>query len=158
MRKASVFLLAVGVLLAFSMTWGADNQDPITQGDFAVLLASNMNATAPSGGWKPLTATRFLAGAEITPISGAWNVTAKLTEGNLAHIMRLMGLNFFSTRPEQIVTWAKANALIGQYRAKFLAYIIHGAASDNSTTTHIETAVGGYGPAVNLPPASPAVP
>jgi len=142
MRKMSVILLSVVMLLAFGAVWAQDNQNPVTQGDFAVLLASNMNAGAPNGGWKPQTSARFLADTGVTPISGAWNLNAKLTEGNLAHIMRLMGLNFYSTRPDQVVTWAKANAIIGQYRDKFMAYKIHSTASDDSVTSHIYEANG----------------
>jgi len=157
MRKVSVILLSVLMFLAFGAIWAQDNQNPITQGDFAVLLASNMNAAPPNGGWKPQTAARFLADTGVTPISGAWNLNAKLTEGNLAHIMRLMGLNFYSTRPDQIVTWAKANAIMGQYRDRFLAYKVHSVASDDTTTTHIYTGPAGTD-AVPLPPASASVP
>jgi hypothetical protein len=160
MRKLSVILLSVAMLLTFGAVWAQDNQSPVTQGDFAVLLASNMNAAAPNGGWKPQTAARFLADTGVTPISGAWNLTAKLTEGNLAHIMRLMGLSFYSTRPDQIVVWAKANAIIGQYRDKFMAFKIHSTASDDSQTSHISEANGSGSPATAMPPppASPIIP
>ena len=158
MRKTSVVMLSALMLLVFGAVWAQDNQSPITQGDFAVLLASNMNAAAPNGGWKPQTAAKFLSNQNITPISGACNLGAKLTEGNLAHIMRLMGLNFYSTTPDLVVTWAKANALIGQYRDKFMAYKINAVASDDSTTTHILSAVGSGSEATNLPPATPSVP
>jgi len=158
MRKLSVVFLAVAMLLAFGAVWAQDNHNPITQGDFAVLLVSNMNAAAPNGGWKPQTAARFLADTGVTPISGAWNLTAKLTEGNLAHIMRLMGLNFYSTKPDQVVTWAKANAIIGQYRDKFMAYKLHSAATDDSSTSHINLGTGSSSPATALPPASPSIP
>ena len=158
MRKMSVILLSALMLSAFGAVWAQDNNSPITQGDFAVLLASNMNAAAPNGGWKPQTAARFLANTGVTPISNAWNLTAKLTEGNLAHIMRLMGLNFYSTRPDEVVTWAKANAIMGQYRDKFMAYKVNSAASDDSTTTHIQTGIGTPSEATNLPPASPSIP
>ena len=159
MRKLSVIFLSVAMLLAFGAIWAQDNQNPITQGEFAVLMVSNMNVAAPNGGWKPQTAARFLADAGVTPISGAWNLNAKLTEGNLAHIMRLMGLNFYSTRPDQVVTWAKANALMGQYRDKFMAYHVHSAASDDSATSHISVGNGSSSPATAMPPpASPSVP
>ena len=158
MSKVSAILLSALMLLAFGSIWAKDNLDPITQGEFAVLLASNMNIQPPSGGWKPQTAAKFLANSGILPIPGAWNLNAKLKEGDLAYIMRFMGLNFFSAMPNKIVTWAKANALIGQFRDKFLAYKIPGEASDQTTTTHIITAVGGT-PAGGLPPpASPSIP
>ena len=158
MRKVSVILLSALMLLAFGAVWAQDNHSPITQGDFAVLLASNMNAAAPNAGWKPQTATRFLADTGVTPISGAWNLGAKLTEGNLAHVMRLMGLSFYSTTPDQVVTWAKANAIIAQYRDKFMAYKINSSTLADSSTTHIQTGIGTPSEATNLPPASPSIP
>lgn len=160
MRKTSLLILSVLMMLAFGAVQAEDNQNPITQGEFAVLLASNMNATPPNGGWKPQTAAKFLADQKIGPLSGAWKVNDKLTEGNLASMMRKMGLNFFSTTPDQVVTWAKANRLVGQYRERFMAYQMNAQAADDSTTTHIgQSLAGEEGTGVSLPPpASPSVP
>jgi hypothetical protein len=158
MRKTSLLILSALMMLAFGAIQAQDNQNPITQGEFAVLLASNMNATPPNGGWKPQTAAKFLADQKIGPISGAWKISEKLTEGNLASMMRKMGLNFFSTTPDQVVTWAKANKLVGQYRERFMAYQMNAAAADDSSTTHIGQSLAGEEGVAMPAPATPSVP
>lgn len=159
MSKTWIWLLSGALLLVFGAVWAQDNQSPITQGDFAVLLASDMNTAPPTGGWNPKAASKFLTDAGITPTSGSWNVTAKLTEGNMAHIVRLLGLSFYSSHPKDVVTWAKALAFMGQYRDRIHAFDIHGAEAHDRTSTHVHSAFTSNSPGQALPPpASPSQP
>lgn len=160
MRKLMIMLLAGLFLIATGAVWAQDTHAAITQGDFAVLLASKMNSPAPSGGWTPPKAAKFLADLGLTPISGAWNLTAQLKEGNLAHIMRLLGVNVFSTSPDSIVTWGKAIATLSKYGDAMANYSPTSRTDDLTTTTHINTGIGGTmgGGLPPPPPASPPVP
>jgi len=150
---AAVALCSLGVL--------ADNQSPVTQGDFAVLLASNLKAPAPQGGWTPEAAINLLNGLGLAPISGAWQSGDQLNEGNMVHILRDMGLALYSTAPEAIVTKAKANAVFFRYDDFFKNWNLKTRTVQGQTTTHIDTGVAGTeagAPEGFVPPASPVTP
>jgi len=72
------FAIVLAVLALGSFGLFADNQSPITQGEFAALLASNLKAPVPQGGWTAESAIQMLGGLGITPISGAWENGAQL--------------------------------------------------------------------------------
>lgn len=156
MRKGFIVTAVLALSLLSLSAFAAAPEDPISQGDFAVLLIGVMNKPAPSGGWTPAGATQTLGQAGIAPQTGFWNTAAVLKEGDLAVILRRTGLNFFSTQPEAVVTWAKAEAVLGQYRDFFRAFHLHGRVPA-ATTTHVHTGVGGQDAAAPAP-ASPATP
>jgi len=156
MKRFWTILIASSLLFLAVSAFAASPEDPISQGDFAVLLLGVMNKPAPSGGWTPAGATQTLGQAGIAPPTGFWNTAAVLKEGDLAGILRRTGLNFFSTQPEEVVTWAKAQAVLGQYRDFFRAFHLHGQVPA-ATTTHVNTGLGGQDAAAPAP-ASPATP
>src|SRR5512142_811282 len=94
--KRTLIVAVALAVLACTLAWAAETKDPISQGDFAVLLASNLKATPPAGGWTPATAETFLKDMGLTPISGAWTTAEPLKEGNLVNILRQMGQPYYS--------------------------------------------------------------
>ncbi|MGC8724808.1 MAG: hypothetical protein ACP5VF_13200 [Acidobacteriota bacterium] len=157
MFKRMMLLVAAVLLCLATAALAQPPGSSITQGQFAVLLASNMNAPAPTGGWSPASATAFLQSQGLVPRSGAWSSEVDLTEGDMAFIFRMMGLNVFTADPDATVTWAKAKELMGRYRDFFRTYRLAHHSMDNTTTTHIYTGVGG-GNGGAPEPASPSTP
>jgi len=156
-------IVAVAVLALGLSAWAYSSQDPITQGDFAVLLASHLKTAVPQGGWTPESAASFLGGLGLAPLSGGWEVSAQLNEGNMVHVLRVMGLALYSTAPDTVVTWGKANGVFYRYDDFFKNYNLKIRTVQGIETTHIDTGVGGTesaAPAGNplVPPASPTLP
>ncbi len=154
---------ACAVLMLGAATLAYNSQDPITQGDFAVLLAGHLNAPAPQGGWSPESATSFLSGLGLAPLSGNWDASAQLNEGNMVHVLRDMGLALYSTAPDTTVTWGKANAMFFRYDDFFRSYKLKTLTVQGTTTTHINTGVAGTPSAApegepQVPPATPTLP
>ena len=156
MRKLVLAVIA-GLFLVSFAAMAQKPETPISQGDFAILLASSLNRPAPNGGWTAANASTFLAGLNITPTSGAWSPAATLKEGDLAHILRIMGLNFYSTAPDDVVTWARAESVIARFRDYFRSFNLQARSLDNNTTTHIYTGIGGTEAGAPAP-ASPSTP
>ena len=156
MRKILV-VLALSLLFVSVAAMAQRPEDPISQGDFAVLLASSLNQPAPSGGWNKMSAPAFLNGLKISPSSGVWLPSATLKEGDFAFVLRLLGLNVYATQPDSPVTWGKVRAMLGRYQDYFRKIRLKGLASDATTTTHINTGTGGED-AEAPAPASPVVP
>jgi hypothetical protein len=157
MRRLTILAVisAMAVCSAVAV-WSAGSEDPISQGDFAVLLASHLRQPVPPGGWAPASATAFLADIQITPVSGTWSVATTLNDGNLVHILRVMGQPLYSPEPDAPVTYAKAYAVLARFDDFFLRYLLNKTAK-NSTTTHIDTGLGAV--AAGAPaPASPSTP
>ena len=157
MFKRMMLLVAAALLCLATAALAQPPESSITQGQFAVLLASNLNAPAPASGWSPASATAFLQSQGLVPRSGAWSSETDLTEGDMAFIFRMMGLNVFTADPNTTVTWAKAKELMGRYRDFFRTYRLVHHSTDNTTTTHIYTGVGGENGAAPAP-ASPSTP
>lgn len=158
---AKRILVALAVVTLFSLGVLADNQAPITQGEFAVLLASNLKAPAPQGGWTPESAIQMLTGIGLSPLNGSWQSGSQLNEGTMVHILRDMGLALYSTAPDAIVTKAKANAVFFRYDDFFQNYIMKTKTVGGDNTTHIDTGVAGSesgAPDGIAPPASPVLP
>lgn len=156
-RKVLVLTLAILATLACGLVWAANTHDPISQGDFAVLLASNLKAPEPAGGWTPGSATAFLSGLNLTPISGTWTPSETMKDGNLVHILRQMGQPYYSIEPDTDVTWGKAYEVMGKFADFFKTYLANGRTASNDTTTHIYTGMGTT--AAGAPaPASPSKP
>ena len=154
--KAMRLSLVALVALALGLGALAGTHDPIKQGDFAVLLASELNQPVPPGGWTPENARPFLSGLGLAPISGTWTKDDVLNEGNLVHMLRVLGGSVFSARPDDQVTWGKAYAVLAEYRDMFRSFAL-GKTNKITTTTHIYTGVGGV--AAGAPtPVSPIVP
>ncbi len=156
-RKTMVLTLAGLALMACSLLWAANTNDPISQGDFAVLLASNLKAPAPAGGWTPTSAGSFLSSLGLSPLSGTWDPAAKMNDGNLVHILRLMGQPYYSPEPDSLVTWGKAYAVIAQFNDFFSTYPVSARTASNDTTTHIYTGMGASSAGAPAP-ASPSRP
>ncbi len=154
MRKLMVIIVA-SLFFASVAVMAQRPEQPISQGNFAILLASSLNNPAPAGGWNTTSAPAFLMSLNISPISGVWLPSANLKEGDLAHMVRILGLNFYSTQPNAPVTWVKAKSLIMRYQNYFKKINLRAMASDKTTATHIATGVGGTEAAA---PASPATP
>jgi len=156
-RRTLVITLTILATLSCSLLWAANTFDPISQGDFAVLLASNMKAPAPAGGWTPSSATAFLSGLNLTPLSGTWSPAETLKDGNLVHILRQMGQPYYSVEPDSPVTWGKAYEVMGKFADFFKVYLVNGRTGSNDSTTHVYTGMGNS--AAGAPaPASPSRP
>ncbi len=156
MRKIALTVIAGLFLVSFAVV-AQKPEASISQGDFAILLASSLNRPAPNGGWTTSNAPAFLAGLDITPANGAWSPAATLKESDLAHILRLMGLNFYSTAPNDIVTWGRARSVIARFRDYFRSFNLPARSLDHNTTTHIYTGIGGTEAGAPAP-ASPSTP
>jgi hypothetical protein len=155
-KKLLVISLVTITVLACGMLWAVETHDPITQGDFAALLASNLKAPVPAGGWTASNAPAFLSSIGLSPMSGTWAAAEKLNDGTLVHILRQMGQSYYSAEPDSIVTWGRAYAVIAQFQDFFGTYAINRTAS-NDTTTHIYTGMGAIA-AGGVAPASPSTP
>jgi len=156
MRKILV-VLAVSLLFVSVAALAQQTNDPISQGDFAVLLASSLNKPAPSGGWNKMSAPAYLSSLSISPSSGVWLPSATLKEGDFAYVLRLLGLNYYATQPDASVTWGKVRAMLAQYQDFFRKISLKGLASDATNATHINTGIGGDD-AEAPAPASPVKP
>lgn len=155
-RKLILISVVASLALAGSLLWAGATNDPITQGDFAALLASNLKTPAPAGGWTASNAPVFLTSIGLSPMSGSWNASERLNDGNLVHILRQMGQPFYTSEPDSTVTWGRAYAVLAQFQDFFKTYPVHSIAT-NDTTTHIYTGLGTT--AAGAPaPASPATP
>jgi hypothetical protein len=155
MRRIAFCLIAALLLLTATVVMAQKGSDPISQGDFAALLASHLNTPVPAGGWNGTNAPAFLSSIGLTPVSGAWTPAATLTEGDLVHILRLMGMSYYTTEPNNPVTWAHANAVLLRFGDFFRKYNLVARAVDGSTTTHIYTGIGATSAGA---PASPSTP
>lgn len=158
---AKRILVALALVALCSLGVLADNQAPITQGEFAVLLASNLKAPTPQGGWTPESAIGLLSGLGLSPMNGAWEAGSQLNEGNMVHILRDMGLALYSTAPDAVVTKAKANAVFFRYDDFFENFILKSKTVQGLNTTHVDTGIGGTtsgAPDGIAPPASPVLP
>jgi len=144
----TVFILSTTCLMA-------DNKDIITQGDFCLLLVNHTNTPKPQGGWTADTAIAMLQDVGVLPFSGSWNPSEELTEGDMAHILRQVGLSIFSVKPDEKVTWGRANAVFFRYDDFFKNYNLKNRTVYGTTTTHVDTSVGGSDA---VAPASPVTP
>jgi hypothetical protein len=153
--RRTVIVISALILMATFAAWAQKGSDPITQGDFAVLLASHLNSPTPQSGWTQDNAIAFLASATITPVRGSWTGAALLTEGDLVHMLRAMGLAYYSPTPDAVVTWAEANAVLNRFGDFFRRFSPVARSVDGSTTTHIYTGIGDTSSGA---PASPSTP
>lgn len=134
----------------------ADNNDIISQGDFALLLVKHTATPSPQGGWTIDSAVNLLQEVGVTPIStSGWDVNKNLIEGDLAHIMRTIGLPLYTVNPDAPVTYGRANAVFFRYDDFFKNFNLKIKTIYGTTTTHVDTAVGGSDA---LAPASPTTP
>ena len=156
MRKILI-VVALSLLFVSVASFAQQANDPISQGDFAVLLASSLNKPAPSGGWNKMSAPAYLSSLSISPSSGVWLPSATLKEGDFAYVLRLLGLNYYAAEPDSSVTWGKVRAMLSQYQDFFKRIDLRGKASDATNTTHIDTGIGGDD-AEAPAPASPVEP
>jgi hypothetical protein len=157
LTKRTLIVAVALTLLACTLAWAAETKDPINQGDFAVLLASNLKAAPPAGGWTPASATTFLKEMGLAPIGGAWNAAEPMKEGNMVNILREMGQPYYSVEPDSIVTWGQAYAVMARFADFFRTYPAVARTSNNDTTTHIYTGMGATA-AGGVAPASPSRP
>jgi hypothetical protein len=153
--KAKYLILAMLVIILGTVSLMADNKDIIKQGDFALLLVNHTATPAPQGGWTQDSALTLLQEIAVLPFSGNWSPGEDLTEGDLAHIMRQVGLSIFSVRPDEKVTWGRANAVFYRYDDFLKNFNLKTRTVYGTTTTHVDTAVGGSD---SLAPASPTTP
>lgn len=155
MMKGKIFLIAVLIAILGSVTIFADNSDIIKQGDFALLLIKHTKTPVPEGGWNVDSAIAVLQDVGIVPFSGIWNAEDDMTEGDLSYILRLFGISVYSANPDDKVTWGRANAVFFRYDDFFKNYNLKTRTVYGTTTTHVDTAVGGSD---SLSPVSPTVP
>jgi len=148
-------LLILSLMVFGSFAVFADNSDIINQGDFALLLVKHTATPAPQGGWTVDSAVSILQEVGVTPISGGWETGKELVEGDLAHIMRLVGLSLYSVSPDQKVTYGRANSVFYRYDDFLKNFNLKTRTIYGTTTTHVDTAVGGSD---SLAPASPTTP
>lgn len=153
--KGKIILIAILVAVLGTVTIFADNKDIIKQGDFALLLVRHTATPVPQGGWNVDSAISVLQDVGIVPFSGAWNAAEDMTEGDLAHVLRLFGISVYSANPDEKVTWGRANAVFFRYDDFFKNYNLKTRTVYGNTTTHVDTAVGGTD---SLAPASPTTP
>lgn len=153
--KGKILLIAVLMAILGSVTVFADNNDIIKQGDFALLLVKHTKTPVPAGGWNVESAISVLQDVGIVPFSGVWNSDEDITEGDLAYILRLFGISVYSANPDDKVTWGRANAVFFRYDDFFKNYNLKTRTVYGTTTTHIDTAVGGTD---SLAPVSPTIP
>jgi len=156
MRKILV-VLVLSLLFVSVASLAQRPDDPISQGDFAVMLASSLNKPAPSGGWNKMSAPAYLSSLSISPSSGVWLPSANLKEADFAYVLRLLGLNYYASDPDASVTWGKVRAMLSQYQDFFRRIDLRGRASDKTNTTHIDTGIAGDD-AEAPAPASPVEP
>ena len=154
MRRTAMVISAL-ILVAALAAWAQKGSDPINQGEFAVLLATHLNSPTPQGGWTADNATTFLTSAGIGPVAGGWSAPTVLTEGDLVHMLRAMGLAYYSPTPDAKVTWAEANAVLNRFGDFFRRFSPLARSVDGSTTTHIYTGIGDTSSGA---PASPSKP
>jgi hypothetical protein len=153
--KAKYLGWAMLVVVLSSIGLFADNKDIIKQGDFALILVGHTSTPAPQGGWTIDSAVSLLQDIGIAPFSGSWSSEQEMTEGDMAHIMRLLGLPIYSVNPDEKVTWGRANAVFYRYDDFLKNFNLKTRTVYGSTTTHVDTAVGGSD---SLAPASPTTP
>lgn len=153
--KEKMFFIAILVAVLGTVFVFADNSNIIKQGDFALLLVKHTATPVPQGGWNVDSAMSVLQDVGIVPFSGVWSATEDLTEGDLAHILRLFGISVYSANPDEKVTWGRANAVFFRYDDFFKNYNLKARTVNGTTTTHVDSAVGGTD---SLAPASPTVP
>lgn len=153
--KGKLILIAMLIGLLGSIAVLADNSDIIKQGDFALLLVKHTATPVPAGGWTVDSAISVLQDVAIVPFSGAWSANEDMTEGDLAHILRLFGISVYSANPDDKVTWGRANAVFFRYDDFLKNYNLKTRTVYGTTTTHVDTAVGGSD---SLAPASPTTP
>jgi len=155
MKKTTI---CVAVLLVFVVGSFAtpDNHDPIPQREFAALLASHLDAESPVGGWTPQDAIPFLSELMLIPIAGEWDAGATLNEGNMAHILRLMGIPIYTNSPDEVVTFARAHAVFYRYDEYIQQWNLRTLTTGGETTTHVDTGLPGSSAAA--PAASQSIP
>ena len=154
MKAKYVVIAALMVILGTSLLM-ADNKDIITQGDFALLLVNHTATPRPQGGWTQEAALTLLQDIGVLPFSGGWSAGEELTEGDMAYVLRQVGLSIYSARPDEKVTWGRANAVFYRYDEYFKNFNLKTKTAYGTTTTHVDTAVGGSDA---LSPASPTTP
>jgi len=156
MRKA--LLLTAVLLMSLSIGIAAqesENQNPIPQGEFAALLASHLSAPEPGGGWNPQNAVGMLQEQSIAPLSGSWDPAGNLTEGDMAHILRAVGIEVYAQEPDAIVTYARAYAVFYRYDERLKDWNLRNVTTGGETTTHVDT---GIAASDTVAPASPHTP
>lgn len=153
--RTKFVVLAVMMMILGTASLMADNKDIITQGDFALLLVKHTATPRPTGDWTQDSALSLLQDVGVLPFSGGWEAGTELTEGDMAHILRQVGLNIFSVNPDEKVTWGRANAVFFRYDDFFKNTNLKTRTAYGTTTTHVDTSVGGSD---SLAPASPTTP
>ena len=153
--RVKSFVLAILMVILGTTTLMADNKDIITQGDFALLLVKHTSTPRPAGDWSQESALSLLQDVGVLPFSGGWEAGAELTEGDMAHILRQVGLNIFSVNPDEKVTWGRANAVFYRYDDFLKNTNLKTRTAYGTTTTHVDTSLGGSDA---LAPASPVTP
>jgi hypothetical protein len=96
------------------------------EGEFAVRLVESLRLRAPRGGWTPETAAATLAtlrlrgteAAGVTPAAG-WRVDRPLTEGELAVLLRHLGLQLYSKRPAHVISVCDGVLILGKLNGLF---------------------------------------
>ena len=149
------FVIAILMVILGTTALMADNKDIITQGDFALLLVKHTATPRPQGDWTQESAVSLLQDVGVLPFSGGWNASEELTEGDMAHILRQVGLNIFSVNPDEKVTWGRANAVFFRYDDFLKNTNLKTRTAYGTTTTHVDTSLGGSDA---LGPASPVTP
>ena len=142
MRRFLIAFAAVILILSGTSVFCQSGTAPVTQGQFAVMLASHLKTPVPPGGWDDAKATAFLLGISLAPVNGTWNASANLREGDLVHILRLMGLSYYSPDPDKSVTFAEASAIFYRFESFFEKYIIVARTPSGDTTSHIYSGIG----------------
>jgi hypothetical protein len=98
----------------------------ITQGEFAVLLASTLRLRPPRRGWSAADATTALstlrlqagqAGGVVPP--RGWRLDSPLTEGDLAFVLAYLGLNVIPREPGRPITQEEAEQVLARLASLF---------------------------------------
>lgn len=148
-------ILISSLILFFSLISFCDNNDIITQGEFALLLVKHTATPPPPGGWTIESAIALLTEVQVLPYSGVWESSKELIEFDLAFVMSQIGLPLYAVNPDEKVTRGRANAIFFRYDDYIKNYNLKTRTVYQTYTTHIDTAVGGTD---TLSPASPTVP
>jgi len=154
MRKTILVLTLFVVSLGVVAQTGTD---PVPQGAFAVMVAEHLNTEAPNGGWTVPEAVRFLSDLGVAPTSG-WQADTSLNQAEMVHTLRTLGLDVYTSHPEQIVSYSQARAIFFTYDNFFKNWDLKTKTIQQNTTTHVDTGVGGTAGLAPEPPTVPTSP
>ena len=135
MKKVFIISLVFCLFAAF-LTAQDEATTIITQGQFAVKLTQLLKAQTPEGAIDEQSAITFLESIGIAPGDG-WNISASLTEGVMAELVKVVGVQLSPIDPHTFVTVAKANVILRRYAKVFKEYYLIQYNADNSTDASI---------------------